>query len=509
MSVLLRERSAPHEGVWSRLDQRGRIIVILGLSASVAFMGAQGSTLSRALVGLFGLLVFTLIAFSGRDTALVMVVVWLVLLGFVRRFLIPFTGWAEQDPLLLVSPAAAITFLLAARGQIKPPKSALAALALFLVLWSGLQVFNPNEPGLVVAFQGAMFWVVPMLWFFVGRTLTDVQHERIVKAVMWVAVVVVAHGLYQTFVTFLPFEYTWVGVSNQNEAIFLAGFRIRPFSTLTSPQEYGQFLSFALMIVWGRILYYPSNGLRRNRRWLTIFLVVIAVALFYQGTRSIFLFTVVAFAVTAVVRFRSPLLLIVVLMAGFGMMQWISSQDVAETAVAEPGMGAATSDQLATRTLSGLTNPGESTLPMHMELIQRSFGEGLRNPFGAGVSQRSIASTKAGTANGTLPAENDIATTMESLGTPGGLAYIGFIVAGFAAAVRMQRRRPSARHLAWLGMLVAALTHWWSGGLYATSTVLFLALGGLSRESGEATAADQMALYARARAGALAGAVRR
>ena len=499
MSVLIRQRTAPHEGLWTRLDQRGRIMVILMIAAAVAVMGAQGTTLARALIGLAGLVVFVVIAFAHRDTALVMLVVWIVLLGFIRRFLIPFAGWSENDPLLLVGPAAAITFLLASRDAAsRRPHTPMSGCAAFLTLWSALQIFNPNEDSLLTASQGAMFFVVPMLWFFVGRTLTDAQHEKIVNAVFWVAIAVVGHGLYQTFVDILPFEYTWVGVSNQNAAIFLPGFKIRPFSTLTSPQEYGQFLSFALLIIWAKILYAPKGG---PSRWLVAFFVVSAVAIFYQGTRTSFLFFLLAFAITTVVRFRSVALLLLILVGGAGLTQWVGAQDVQEVQASQ-GEAVETSDALASHTLAGLTNPGNSTLPLHIELIEKGLTNGIREPFGSGVSRGTIAAKKAEEVEGPS-AENDVANVMETLGAPAGFAYLTFIFAGFAAAIRLQRRRPSARHLAYLGLLIGATTQWWSGQLYATSTILFLALGGLARESAELHEADRVKAYERIRSAAV------
>lgn len=492
MSLLLRERIGPHEGLWSRLDQRGRVSAMLLVGAGVGLVGGQSPTLARALVGGLGLLIFVVIAFANRDSALVMVVVWLVLLGFVRRFVIPFAGWAEQDPLLLVSPAAAVTFLLAARRSSAPlAHNALSGIAVFLMLWSGLQVFNPHEESLVVAVQGAMFYVVPLLWFFVGRSLSEAQHDRISSAVFWVAIVVIAHGLYQTFFDLLPFEYTWVGVSKQNVAIFLPGFRIRPFSTLTSPQEYGQFLAFAILIIWGRLLHPAPLTTARYRRWLLVFLGAAGVALFYQGTRTSLIFTIFALAVTSVVRFRSPVLLIAIAMGGFGVVQWVGGQSVEPTTSASAADSPERADSLARHTLSGLTDPGNSTLPMHLALIERGIRNGLRYPFGAGVSDATIAGAKSDTASAPS-AENDLAVTMETLGAPAGFAYLGFIGAGFAAAFRMQRRRPSARHLAWLGILAAATTQWWNGNLYATSTILFLSLGGLSRETSALAADDEV-----------------
>ncbi|HLF99062.1 MAG TPA: hypothetical protein VI916_01220 [Acidimicrobiia bacterium] len=500
MSLFLRSAATPGQGIWGRLDQRGRLAALLVVAASVAFTGTQSPTLARALVGGFGLVVFMVIAFSARDTALVMVVVWLVLMGFVRRALIPFAGWADNDPLLLISPAAAITFLLASRGSgARRAHNALSGIAAFLMLWSGLQIFNPNEASLITAAQGAMFWMVPMLWFFVGRTLTDEQHDRIMTAVVWVSAVVVFHGLYQTFFDLLPFEYTWLSSSKQGSAMFVGGFRVRPFSTLTSPQEYGQALAFAIVIVWSRITYLPKGTERRVKGAHVVLLITSAVALFYQSGRMNLVLCVLAFAIITVVRFRSFVLLFLLLVLAVGLSQGVSMQGGDGTlapAEASADDAGTTAGALAEHTIEGLTNPAGSTLPLHLHLIELAIEDGLRQPFGFGVSEGTIAGARADT-NERPSGENDVANALRALGTLPGFAYLAFLGAAFAGAVRVQRQRPSARHLATLGMLICALTSMWIGQLYATSTIIFLALGGLARESGDLIEARQAATLQR------------
>lgn len=467
-------------GLWTRLDQSGRIAVLSLVVVGVTLISAQGETVARALVGIFGLLVFVLIALSGRTTALVLVFVWLPLLGFIRRLLIPFAGWAPQDPLLLVSPAAAVILWFTARGRPAPRPSALAGLVGFLALWSAAQIFNPNEGSLIVSVQGwFFFWATPFLWFFVGRTLTEREHDLVLKTVLWMNVVVVGHGLYQTFVDLLPFEYTWLDVSGPGVSIHMAGFRIRPFSTLTSPQEYGFYLSFAIMIIWALMLHRPRGSSPSRQRWLTLFFAVSFVALFYQATRSILLLCLLALAVTFVVHRRSVVAFVGVLVLAVGFVFWSTS-----TTVPPPSGDARGSEVLAEHQLTGLTNPTGSTAPLHLQLIEEGFRTGIRNPLGIGVSEGTIAAAKVNPADSTS-AENDLANTAAALGVLGALALTAIIFAGLTGAVRLQRDRPSWRHLAWVGILVAGLSQWMAGSLYATSTVLFIALGGIAKEMGE------------------------
>lgn len=486
MTAILLPRTAPTQGLWSRLDQRGRAAIICGFAAAVAVMGAGGSTMARALVGLFGLVVFVLVAFSGRDTALTLVIVWLVLLGFVRRLLIPFAGWASNDPLLLLSPAAALTLWFTGRRQQPAPTSALAGLTGFLLVWALAQMANPTEPSLLVAAQGLLFYFTPLVWFFVGRTLTGDQHDRILKTVLWMNLIVAGHGLYQSFVGFLPFELTWLHVSNQGAAIFLPGFKVRPFSTLVSPQEYGAYLAFAAAVIWALVLHPRRASPSSHRRWLVAFLLFTLVALFFQGARGALIGTILALTVMLIARLRSFVAFVFVAALVVVASMWVGNQSVSQdSGPKRPTKSEASSDAVVTHQLSGLTDPSSSSATLHIDQAVAGFEQGMRNPLGLGVSEATIAAARREGA--TVTPENDIGNTLVALGLPGGLALIGIIIAGLSGSVRLYRLEPSARHLAWLGILVGSVGQWLNGSLYAVSTILFLTLGGMAREIGQRT----------------------
>lgn len=456
-----------------------RAAVVWTLAAVAVLVASQAGTAARGAVGVVGLVVIGLVALSGRTLALSGILVWLVLLGFIRRFLIPFIGWSNEDPLLLVGPAVAALLWYFGRQQ-RIPRTLLSSVAGFLLLWAVAGILNPNEAELSVAARGALFYVGPLLWFFAGRTLTGAQRDRVLDTVFWMNLPVLALGLYHSFIGFLPFEYTWVGVSGQGESIFFPGFRVRPFSTLVSPQEYGVYLAFSAQIIWARVLD-PARA--RHRRWLLLFLGITMVGLFLQASRSIFLFCLLAFAVTAVVRLRSlggalavgAVVALLVVLAGRAEVDPHQGED--EDA---PGRVAV----LVLHQLSGITNPGQSTAPVHLDLIANGFAEGIRDPFGLGVSHNTLAQAKDRPED-TTSAESDIAATTAGLGIPGGFALAIIIVVGLGAAVQLELAQASARHLAWLGIFVAGLNQWMSGALYCTSAILWLCLGGVAREIGE------------------------
>lgn len=497
MTAVATPHSRTHGSVWSRLSERQRIVGIAGFAVVVGVVASDAQKVGRALVGVFGLIVFVAVALSGRKTALTMILVWLVLLGFIRRLLIPFAGWSTQDPLLLVSPAAAmILWLAASKERRPPPRNMLASATLFLLVWTVAQIFNPSERSLLVGGQGALFYAVPLTWFFVGRMLAPDEEHRVMDTIFWANVPVLALGLYQSFIGFLPFELTWVGVGGASSAIFLPGFRIRPFSTLVSPQEYGIFLAIAIAVIFSRLVH-----ARKHRLVLTIYLVLSIVALFLQASRSILLYMVVAVVVLALTRVHSVAVTLISMALLLGVYVYSTGSPSAPSAPrpasAEKDSSAPASGPvqvLVDHQVEGFSNPGQSTAPLHIDLVTAAFARGFTNPLGFGVSTGTIADKKNAEAPVTASAESDLANTTQALGLPGGLALFLILLAGFGGAWKLNRIQRTPRTLAHIGILIGSITQWHSGGLYCTSAIVFLCLGCISGDLASGGATSELEL---------------
>lgn len=465
----------------ARLSNRQLAAVFTTLAVALALGIAQaGSDVARAAIGGLVLVVFAFVALSSRPVAIVTIVTWLLALGFTRRLLIPFAGWADNDPLLLVSPAAAMIFLATARDRRPPPRSAIAALFAFLLLWTVAGIFNPNERSMREATQAALFIVTPYLWFFVGRTLTEREHDLVLDTFFWVAIGVAVHGLYQTFVGFLPFELTWFHVSGTPPAlIMIDATHFRPFSTLVSPQEYGVVMAFAGLHTLTRILHrHPRPG------WLWALFGIFTVALFFQASRGIFLVYLLGIVVVIVARMRS--LTFTLGLAALGVAFLLALQygfDLVPPSASTDTSTRSTASALYRHQISGLFNPTSSTAGLHGQLVLDAFVDGFRNPFGVGPSRSSLASFKAGTTTQPSP-ENEVAITIVALGIPAAVALAAVYVSGILGARALNRARPTVRHLTWLAFLVVVGDQALNGRLYATSMLVGLILGGVATELG-------------------------
>ncbi len=469
-----------------------QLVGLVAVCLVAGAVSAKATAAGRIGVGVLVLAAFATVVFSNRMLALTVTVGWLIMLGFTRRILIPFTGWSTHDPLLLFGMVAAILlWASSARGveaEEPPPRGAMLVLAIFLLGWSLGEVVNPNQQNLVANLQGELlFWVAPLLWFFAARRFRDEEHERVLLTILALTPVVLFYGLWQTFIGFFPIDLHWVGVSGFGPALFLNGFKLRPWSVLTSPQEYGVFLAMTAMVSLSRAM----TGRRLRGVYLGLF-GLSGLALFLQGSRGTFLAFLAGFTVLVVARARSlPLTLAVMVFASLLGLVIAGHAKPVSTEIVAPGASPATvtiggQDQSSTagalvqHQTSFFDNPNNSTLAIHEQLVFSAFGRGLANPFGLGSAVATIAGIKAGSA---VPgAESDIANVGQAFGVPGLVAYLSLMVLGFVGAATLYRRRRASRHLAWLGILVVGIDQWWQGGLYCTSALAFIVLGGIARE---------------------------
>lgn len=445
------------------------LAVILALGIGLGAVAGNDASVARVVVGAMGGVIFFVVSMTGRLTALRLIVFFLIVLGFIRRLLIPFAGWSTQDPLLLVAPAAALLIWLNGRRESPKKRDALTILTIFFLFWTIAQILNPNQATILEGAFGAIYWIPPLLWFFVGRTFKISDHKKIITLIIWLAIPVAIHGLRQTYVGLLPFEYTWVGVSGFGAAIFYEGFRIRSFSTLVSPQEYGAFLAFATVMLYGTIL-----ARHRYMALRVILMGFLSYALFMQGSRSIFGLFVIACTIMTIVwtrNFGAKLALFgLVAMAIFV----IQNAQV-------PELGDSAAANVVEHQLSGLLDPTneQDTGGLHLNLILNGFRDSWEKPLGLGTGPSTVVALKK--EGRTISTENDVSTIFVALGIPTGVLYVIFMIFVGAAAGRRFGFHRSAYSIASIGVFVAAFGNIWSGGLYAVSSFLWLTIGGLTR----------------------------
>ena len=137
---------------------------------------------------------------------------WLVVLGTARRLESWWNVDLGRDPLLLVGPAGLATLTVQSwRAGAFKWWTVLSALVAALSVIAVLEVFNPRQGSVGAGAVGLVFWLVPMLWFWVGRAFAD---ERVMHATFGLfavaGVLTSVYGLAQALAGFPPWDDQWI-----------------------------------------------------------------------------------------------------------------------------------------------------------------------------------------------------------------------------------------------------------------------------------------------------------
>jgi hypothetical protein len=421
--------------------------------------------------------------------AVVGTLIFLTALGDIRRALIPLAGWSDQDPLLLVGPGIAILLVtFATVGKQFRLDTPLSRWILALMILMLLHAANPTQPGGPTAgIAGALFYVVPLLWFWIGRSYANQKFMTFLLygVVVPMAVLGSLLGLYQAFYGLLPFEQAWVNLAGYS-ALGVEG-QVRPISFCTSSAEYGHYVAVAIAVLW-------AGWLRKAHISMVVVPMVVvpllAIALFLASMRGVVVMLLLTMALLWAVQARGgaarSLRLLLGLAVGVAVvyptllqLQHINFDEQI--------------DGLVDHQVEGLLDPFNdetSTAVVHYKMFNSGFSAAVSNPLGHGLGATTIAADKFGDGSGLLGAtavgntEVDLSNIFVSLGVIGGAVYAVIIVSVLLTAFRYWRVSGSFVALAILGILVVELGQWLTGGHYAMSALIWFCVGALDNLQG-------------------------
>jgi hypothetical protein len=414
-----------------------------------------------------------------RPTMAVMsTIIYLLLMGDIRRYVSAHTSPVPQDPLLLVGPAViGMLFARLAFERKLTPDTPLAKLVVALMIMMTLEIVNPLQGGLTIGVAGALYYIVPLLWFWAGRSLPS---ERLSGAMLKGVIPVLAAaaavlGLYQTLVGRLAFEEQWVReqiASGGFNSIIVNGSVVRSFSFLTSPAEYAGFLAMGLVCCTAPLLV-------GRFRAVSVLIPLFAWAMVLASIRSAIVLSMVAIMALWALGGRDAQkvlgrIFLAVVIGGGGLYFGLHRLE----RISGGGDGGVST--LIDHTIQPLTNPGESSAEGHWALVRYGVVAGLKNPIGTGLGSTTIAAQKFST-HGGAGYENDIANMFASLGVFGGLLYIGIILYVLWHLCTVWRERRSFGALLVLGVLLSQLGYWLEGGHYALAAICWFLIGSMDR----------------------------
>jgi hypothetical protein len=400
---------------------------------------------------------------------------WLVGLGTLRR-LFPSLGSSKfiADPLLLVGPIALVVLYMTAIGK-KPHlnRSRSAQIVLILCLWVAVEALNPLQGGLTVGLGGLLLVLVPMLSFWIGRSVLDGGTlRRLLRFLGGLALAAAFYGLVQTTVGFPSWDNRWIASVQQSYMALSVNGVIRAFSSFASSQEYATFLGIGA-VVW------LAFGLRSSLLPVSIgCVIVIGWAILLDSSRGVLVLVVIAAGVMIAMRAGMPPVgTIIGGLFAFGILSYVASH------LATQGAVSGTNSLLLAHQFNGIANPlnsQDSTLTGHFSELVSGIKSAFTVPIGHGTGSITIAASKFGGNGGNT--ETDLSNAGAALGLPGLILYATVVVRGITSAYRVASRHPGPVPLAVMGILIVTLFQWLNGGLYSVIWLPWLCLGWLDQQ---------------------------
>ena len=140
-------------------------------------------------------------------------------------------------------------------------QSTLAALVSLLAAIYFLQVFNPTQGGLSVGFSGAMFVLIPLLWFYFAQVIKPEFLLTAFRVIVVLGLLTSLYGLYQLTFGFPAFEQYWIDNTDFYNSISVGKVE-RALATFSSAEEWGRYVEIGALIAFG----FAAQAMNRMRR---------------------------------------------------------------------------------------------------------------------------------------------------------------------------------------------------------------------------------------------------
>ncbi len=421
-----------------------------------------------------------LVSLRDKPTALLLTLAYLFLMGDLRRIFAVTVGQPTLDLLLLIGPAMALVLVLPRFARLQF-RTALSKAMLFLLVVMILEIFNPRQGGLAVGLAGAVFYIAPLLWFWVGQSFgsPELVEKLLYRVIFPLALLASLLGFVQSFIGFLPYEQAWIDVAAKTYTSLYVGASIRPFGFSVSAAEYLALL--VLGAVGTAAAYFGSR-----RRWALVFPILIVSIVLASGRTAVLRVIVVLALVWTLrkqKRFSFSQLVRIGLLATVGLILVVM---IAARFTSSEGTSTAKDSAVhnaLNHQLGGLAHPLDprySTAGLHSGMFVDGVVQGFTNPLGFGLGRTTQAGSKFNADESAGSSEVDISDMFISLGLTGGLLFL--FVAGAAMYQAFEYLKTVRRTISLpvIAILASALGSWLIGGQYSISSLMLFLVGALT-----------------------------
>src|SRR6266550_7686264 len=173
--------------------------------------------------------------------------------GFLRRAQYLFLPYSQTDPIHVVTPLVTLLAfaMLLQRHKLRIfRETPLAAPVSILGLIYFLEIFNPLQGGIAVGLSGALFMLVPVVWFYFGQTIKPAFLETALRVMVVLGVLTSLYGLYQLAFGFPSFEQYWIDNTEFYNSISVGNVK-RALATYSSAEEWGRYIEIGALIALG------------------------------------------------------------------------------------------------------------------------------------------------------------------------------------------------------------------------------------------------------------------
>ncbi len=410
---------------------------------------------------------------------------FLLLLGDERRVLVYLVGGVGLDPLVVVGAAFSVLLSVPLFFRLKLPDAIAKTVFAFMVLMI-LEVFNPKQGSLIVGATGALFYLVPLLWFWVGRAYGNerMMFVLLFRVLLPLGILGAIVGFYQAVFGPLPWQVAWL--AQFKEGYVYHGDHIRTFGFSSSTLEYSSVLMVSAVLVIAAVM--------AGRRAYGLLLVILLPAIVLASVRGAIVRVLLAGALIWAVRGRTSRAwiprLVFALAVGLGVIFYLASSARSPTQSVEEQSTA----QMATEhDLELVKDTSNSTVGAHVFMITNGIRVGFTNPLGYGLGATTLANAKFG-GNG-FSSEFEFSDCFISMGIAGGLLYLFIVFQVFQSLFRYVRSAPRILGLSAVGMLSAAVGLWLAEGQYVFSFLFFFIIGIVTRPQPVAVAQPDPTQY--------------
>lgn len=419
--------------------------------------------------------------------------------GLLRRMQYLIVPYSQSEPIHLITPVVtffALILVLQRKNLRLFYATPLAAAVSILTFICFLQIFNPLQGGLFVGFSGAMYYLVPMVWFYFGQEAKPEFFPKVLRVIVFLGIICSLHGVYQTVVGYPAFEQYWIENTDKYESIAVYNVT-RALATFSNAEEWGRYVQIGALIAFGlgmsktegskRVLWFSCaltlcGMLALSGQRTSIFGLILGLGiLFLTGAKTL------GAAFVRVLLLCAPFVLIIVLSG---------SIEEEEGYSLDESQGVNT---MLTHTTKGTVNPAsEGSLYARFETWSYLTTEVIpSNPIGAGLGASSLSASR--NSRDDRPVDNHFLTMAVSIGVIPTLLLVWILFRAFGICFKGWRRsaRDCVEFSNWriaMALVSSFILNNFFGtsfAIYSVAPIGWLLLGWISANSKSNSAPDE------------------